>query len=502
MTTAGPIFVLLSDPDESILVNSQHLDLATRITSTIRNVFRYNKTFRTCYPEWCPPAGTERGWESQSQMTVCNRVLDRKEPSIMAGSFEAPRTGDHFGYLFNDDPHNEKNISTMEQIQKVKDGWEAQEPLGDGERTRRIYAATRWSFADLNDEMMQKMAPLFYQKFTDKTLLYNQPLANIETEDELAVFLLSVWADETEKAVIWPEKRSYESLMKWKARVGSYFWSCQMENDPIPDEDRTFDPGNFCYYDIVTELDTAGTAQKYYVCGEEKIGKDPNDGKPIMRFRKIPFNEVVNYMTVDPAYGDEAHNDYNGIVVCGHWIEPNTRLRWIIVLDVVRQKLTTAQSKRKIEELYVKWDCKAVGIEANALQKTYVEGLQKDPRWGSELRIRVVPIKRGTGASKGMRVTRLEPYYETHRIWHAARHQGGILEQELLAFVGAMSRGKSDDVADAMSDHVDFSPARKNPGFDPMAAAMGTKQRGRRKNPWGKSVDTSGDKRDLLWRII
>ncbi len=47
----------------------------------------------------------------------------------------------------------------------------------------------------------------------------------------------------------------------------------------------------------------------------------------------------------------------------------------------------------------------------------------------------------------------------------------GILEQELLAFVGTVSRGHSDDVADAMSDHVDFEHTMKMPGFDPMAMA-------------------------------
>ena len=389
----------------------------------------------------------------------------------MAGSFEAPRTGDHFGRIFNDDPHNEKNIGTIDQIQKVKDGWEAQEPLGDGERTKRIYVATRWSFADLNDEMMQKMAPLFYRKFIEKTLLYNQPLANIEMEDELAVYILSVWKDEeTRKELIWPEKRSFESLMKWKARVGSYFWSCQMENDPIPDEDRTFKPDDFCHYTIEREISAKGVPENCYVCGEEKIGEGDNKA-PILRYRKIPVSETTNFMTVDPAYGNKPHNDYCGIVVCAHWMEPKTRLRWLIVLDVCRQKMTTAQSKRKIEQLYVKWNCRKVGIEASAYQHVYIENLEMDGRWAGELNINLVRIARGTGESKGMRVTRLEPYYETHRVWHPVRMRGGILEQELLGFIGGMSRGSSDDVADAMSDHVDFAKVVRTPDYNPVAAS-------------------------------
>ena len=487
----------MNDPEESVLVNSQHLDLAERIVGkAIRPIFANNKLFRICYPEWCPPENLAKNWGTESKLTIPNRIADRKEPSVMAGSFSAPKTGDHFGVILNDDPHNEQNITTMDQIQKVKEGWKAQGPLGDGKRTRRIYVATRWHFADVNDEIMQKRAPLFYKKFTDKELRHNQPLLDIEIKDKCAVFLMDVWANPEHTDVIWPEKEPVENIKDYRDQWGSYFFSCQMENDPVPPEDRTFNPEDFRYYDMINELDGKGRAQKYFICGEESIGTDPDTNRPIMRYRKIPCNEVTNYMTVDPAYGDGPQNDYNGIVVCGHWVEPNTRMRWLIVLDVIRQRLTTAQSKRKIEELYVKWDCKAVGIEANALQKTYVEELQRDARWGSQFKIRVVPIKRGSGASKGMRVTRLEPYYETHRIWHPKRMQGGALEQELLSFVGAMSRGASDDVADAMSDHVDFAHVRKNPDFDPLAGAKEEKRNRRDSDPWGKRKE-----RDL-WRVI
>lgn len=472
ITTAGTIWVLINDFEECVLVNSQHLDLAERIVGeAIRPIFTKNKLFRLCYPEWCPPDNEVKNWGTQSKLITCNRTTDRKEPSVMAGSFSAPKTGDHFGVLINDDPHNETNIGTIDQILKVVDGWKNLDYLGDGDRTRRFYAATRWHFADVNNAIMKELAPRFYEKLKEKTLLYNQPLANIEPEDDCAVYLLSAWSDEQESDVIWPEKQSKKTILTWKKKHGAYKFGCQMLNDPIPPEDRTFDPADFRYYDIITELDDKGQPGKYYVCGEEKTGKDPDTGRPTYKYRKIPLNEVTNYMTVDPAYGNEAHNDYNGIVVCGHWIDPDTRFRWLIVLDVVRQKLTTAQSKRKIEELYIKRDCRAVGIEANAVQKVYVEQLQGDPRWGGDFNIRVVPIKRGTTQSKGMRVTRLEPYYETHRIWHAKRMQGGVLEQELLAFVGAMSRGESDDVADAMSDHVDFEHTMKMPDFNPMGTA-------------------------------
>jgi hypothetical protein len=411
----------------------------------------------------------------------------------MAGSFAAPKTGDHFGVILNDDPHNETNISTIDQIQKVKDGWKAQVPLGDGKRTRRVYVATRWHFADVNDEIMQKRAPLFYKKFVAKELLHNQPLVNIEKEDKCAVFIMDVWANQERTEVIWPEKETFENIIDYRDnQMGSYFFSCQFENDPVPPEDRTFDPKNFRYYTIETELGKRGP-EKFYVCGEEKIGEN-NEGHPLFRYRKIPVAEVKNIMTIDPAFGIKPHNDYVGIVVCGHWIDPTTRRRWLIVLETVRDKLTPTQFQRRVEMLCQKWDVRQVGIEVHGLQQhtEQVKGVQS---WAGQMNIKIVPISRGSETFVGKaRVTRLEPYYETHRIWHKEGTRNSILEQELLGFVGGMSRGASDDLADAMSDQVDFPNMRKMPDFDPVASARKMDNAG----PWTNWKSEDKDE----WRRI
>ena len=492
ITTAGTIWVLLNDPEETILVNSKGLDLAERIVGgALRPVFCHNALFRQCYPEWCPPENLIKSWGTQSKLIVENRASSRKEPSVMAGSFDAPKTGDHFGVILNDDPHNETNVTTIDQIQKVKDGWKAQGPLGDGKRTRRVYVATRWHYADVNDEIMQKRAPKFYSKFINKELHKNQPLADIEKDDKCAVYLMNVWADEDKTEVIWPEKEPVENIKDYREQWGSYFFSCQMENDPVPPEDRTFKPENFKYYTVQTELNAKGEPEKFYVCGEKKVGKDHETQAPIFEYRKIPVNEVTNYITVDPAFGTKPQHDHTGIVVCGHWIDPKSRLRWLIVLETVREKMSKSIFQRKIESLCIKWNVRKMSIEAHGIQG-YTEQVQKVPQWAGKLNIEVIKLQRGGAETKGDRVTRLEPYYEGHRVWHHENMRNGILELELLGFVGGMSRGTSDDVADAMADHVDFPHAMRTPDFDPLSAATGREQA-----QWGKWAS----KRDA-WRVI
>jgi len=464
------------------------------VGEAIRPVYTENALFRACYPEWCPPENLARNWGTQSKLKVCNRMSTNKTPSVMAGSFSAPKTGDHFGVLINDDPHNEHNITTVDQIQKVKEGLKAQGPLGDGKRTRRFYVATRWHFSDVNDEIMQKRAPKFYQKFIDKRLLYNKPLANIETDDRCAVFFLSVWEDERKIEVIWPEKEPVENIEFYRSDWGSYFFSCQMENDPVPPEERTFDPKDFRYYRVAKELNSRGKPEKYYICGEEKTGED-NNGRPVMQMRKIPVAETTIHMTVDPAFGIKAHNDHVGMVIAAHWINPKTKMRWIIVLKTVRQKMTTSQLIRKIEQHAAEFGLKKVYVEYHGLQGQIMEQATANARWAGRLNLTIEPIRRMEQPLMGkVRVTKLEPYYETYRIWHAEHMRGGILEQELLGFVGGMSRGMSDDVADAMSDHCDIGHSRKLVDFDPTAGAK------KMDNFAGWDKWTREDRN--LWRVI
>ena len=252
--------------------------MAERIVGgAIRPIFCDNDLFRACYPEWCPPENKTASWGTQSKIILPNRKATRKEPSVMAGSFEAPKTGDHFGVLLNDDPHNEKNISTIDQIEKVKDGWKAQVPLGDGIRTRRIYVATRWHAADVNNEIMMQRAPRFYDKFVKKDLLHNAPIKNIEKDDQCAVFFLDVWADDQKESVIWPEKESLENIRDYRDnQMGVYFFACQMENDPVPQEQQTFKKEHFRYYERKRELDAHGVEKEYFICGETKVSEDGN----------------------------------------------------------------------------------------------------------------------------------------------------------------------------------------------------------------------------------
>jgi hypothetical protein len=321
-------------------------------------------------------------------------------------------------------------------------------------------------------------------------------MRNIEKDDSCAVFFLNVWTSPAKTDVIWPEKETYENIIDYRDnQMGSYFFSCQMENDPVPPEERTFDPKDFRYYEVEKELDKNGKPQEFYVCGEEKTGQD-DSGMPIFRYRKIPVKETTIHLTVDPAFGLKAHNDHVGMIVAAHWIEPKSKMRWMIVLETVREKMDTAGLIRNIDAKAAKYGLKRVHIEYHGLQTQIMEQAIENARYSGRFNLEVIGIKRMESPFVGkIRVTRLEPYYETHRIWHSQSMRNGDLEQELLGFVGGMSRGASDDLADAMSDQCDIGHRRKVTDYNQQEGAQ-------KMDGFGKWTQWNQREDKDLWRRI
>lgn len=417
-----------------------------------------NDIFRSLYPEFCPPDGAKE-FGTQFEMTVPNRDFHFKEPTVNIGSFGSPRTGHHYDDIINDDPHNEENTQNIEQIDKVIGCWEAQEPLGRGSETCRYYVATRWHYGDLNNHIMNILAPTFKDLYDRNALPFDHNDRDFG-DDKLKVYLLS--AEDEEGHSIWPERLNDEALAIKKAKMGAKRYAQQYLNKVIAEEEQTFKPEWFQYFDTVIRPNSRGMMQEYYAFGQEKVD-EIESGQPIMADRLIPITDVTNFMTVDPAFGKKRYSDPVGIVVCGHWIDPQTRLRWLFVLDYVQRKMEISETRKVIENLYEEWNVKCVYIETHGIQGQLTEQMVRDPRWPGDNKIKFDGIRRMSENIMGKaRVGRLEPYHESGRVFYARRMKGGELQKQLLAFIGGAFLGTHDDLADAFSDQVDipFTPVK------------------------------------------
>lgn len=455
ITVGGIIWRIINDPDIRILLNCSKLDFAKAVLNEIKNHFRYNHLFRACFPEFCPPENAKE-WHTQDYFNVENRVAAVKEKTGMIGSFEAPCTGYHYDHIFNDDPHNELNVATMEQIQKVVNNWETQDPLFDGDSTLRTQVATIWHYADVNNHIMKLLAPGFYKALRDGNHVQSDDItADQYPGDVLKVYHLGVFNEQG--VPIWPEKYSAEEIERKRQNMRSSFFANQYLNVPFAGEERDFKPEWFRYYTPKEFRTPGGVTKAVYDCG----------GK------RIPADELTFRLTVDPAFGVKPHNDFTGIVCCGHWTDPVTRQMWLLVVDYIRAKLPVDEVIKVIDNMARKWHVREVGIESHGAQKLFTLHVRDKAAWIGAERIEVVPIQRGGEMFVGKaRVRRLIPFYENGRIYHAPHMQDDDLERELMDFSGGTSKGVHDDLADALSDHCDFGMTAPPADFNPLKEAL------------------------------
>ena len=448
------------------MINGINLEpFGKKVMGNIKGHFETNALFRDLFPKFCPPKNKK--WDTQSEFTVPNCNTDVGTPTCMMGSFGSPRTGFHYDYIINDDPHNEENTNNMDQMEKTIHCWEAQEALGKGYQTVRFQVATFWHHGDLNNHMINLLAPQFRDDCESGKRVHNVNYLKRKGTDTdfLKVYLLSIY--DTKGQSIWPDRLPNAELERKKLKMGLRFFKMQYENNVVPEEEQTFKPHYFRYYKRISRITDRGVTRQFYVCGQKKV---PQNGELVFVPRLIPFDEVVNRITVDPAFGVKDYNDEVAIVVVGHWTDPEMRLPWYLLLDYVARKMEISESQALIEQKVEEWNAKDVGIESHA-QVLYLNQILRESRWAGPGKVNFIPISRMSEKIVGKaRVRRLEPVYESGRMWHAESMRGGKVEKVLKAFVGGSFVGARPDLADALGDHVDFAAAVPVRDYDPLNA--------------------------------
>lgn len=422
----------------------------------------------------------------------------------MIGSEGSPRTGFHYDLIINDDLHNEDNTYNPEQVRKVIEGWEKQGPLFKIPRslTMRIQIGTIWDFDDVNVHVMRMKAPEFYKVYKDETYTHpKDPLADNFPGDDAKVFILSCYTDDygvtTERESTWAEPFPLDELERVRVQdfVSSDFFDMQMRNKVITAQSRSFRRDWFTYFKEEILYPTLGERKKMYVL--------PGD-------IYIPEEELVMRMTIDPAYRVKEHNDSTGFVIAGHWYDYEKGRRVILIFEAFAEKLETNDLIRRVDDECARWNIEEVGIETHGLQFLFTDQLVEKTRqsWIGTNQINITKINRGSETIVGKaRVLRLIPFYSRGQIIHAEHLQDSEFEQQLLGFTGKVYRGKSPDIADAMSDQIDFPIAGGGLPYDPGNPRFRDRMQGMdrrlgvQKDPWADIEDRmAGAGRNDDWK--
>lgn len=387
-----PIWLVINDPEERILlVQNTHTNAIGKLSS-IDFHFKQNKLFRALFPELLPTKETT--WTSE-------RMCVPRKGAFSESTFEAAGTrtkvvSRHYTKIIEDDTvapdldeMGAENLApTKEDIEQAI-GWHrlAMPLLTQIDKDQIIIVGTRWFEKDLLSWNAENEPS--YKGYTRAC-----------REDDYGQ------SSETGKPTF-PEQFNETVLSELEAGMGPYMYSCLYLNKPIRSENMLFRMDWFQYYDTLPH----------------------------------PQN-LVYYTTVDPGGDPETTKgepDWNVVITCAKSLLTGD----VYCVEYSRGKWDPGTL---LDELFRHFDIyKPVkcGIEAVQYQKSLLyfvnERMKKIGKWTL-----IEGITHGK-RSKSARIMGLQPAIKAGTLKFKTHHR------ELISEALSFPYGKNDDIMDALS---------------------------------------------------
>jgi len=310
-SVAYPIWKLCHDPNLRVMILSKSSALAQRVLSEIKWHFEVNEDLIEFYGDL---TNKDVKWTNEEVMLSRSKDVPFKESSITARGLDSAIIGGHYELIICDDIIDEKNTTTAQQRDKVRNTFEKVvrpmlEPWSE-----MHFVGTRWHEYDIYGELMESR-------------LFNGRVYDMITNEQ-------------KKTTLWPERFPYESnnanhitAMSLKESMGSVAFSLQYRNDVSQFRNAIF----------------KSDWMKYYV-------------EPPLKTR--------TFMAVDLAISEKG--DYFAIVVIGVDSKGD-----IYVLDTYYGHHSFFPQLKKIKYYYDKWEPLKIGIENNAFQRAVPQELKR-----------------------------------------------------------------------------------------------------------------------------
>lgn len=424
-TIGYALWQLANDPNLRLLICSDTNEKAEGFLGGIKNHIHgqiAGSLFRAIFGAW--EVDPKRGVWNQQAIVVAPRNRAQVEPSIDTAGIETSKTGKHYDIIIFDDLVSEKNITTPELMQKVKEVYRKYlSVLKPGGTVLLI--GTRWHHGDLygtivaEEEERAKLAqpPVFR--------VYKRQ-AEVTTGDK-TLYPFSIMG---------PQSLTKDRLQLLKTQQGSAVFSALYQNDPTDDKDAKFKLKDFAFYDPALKSDPKWLASLFITCCLDPI--PPSDS----------------------LKGDDA-----ALTVVGSDDEMNMYL-----LDAIAGRLQPSEQIDSLFLLYSRWKFRTLGIEDNHWQKTLLpeieirvkQNRQHDPNFRLFL---VESLTRSSTNSKHRDIHGLQPYHERQAI----KFPGTRLElltgvyQKLSLQMQQYPNSAHDDVLDSLSMHLNIQRPGERP---------------------------------------
>lgn len=412
-TEAGTLWELtcVNHDERHLLINAK-LDNAVDMLANIRACVESNDIYRWLFPEMCPDLAPKSiqarcKWLTHRLDFPCSRYAGRREGNIEVMSVGASLVSKHYDKLHFDDPVNDDNTTTKEYRDRVDRWYKNALQLRHDANSRVEIIGTRWHFDDLYSrrykeemarrkrqrEVGEKVRPrywIYHRQVVEKVDIGGETIAGYDDVQP-----------------IWPERFTKEAIEEIREENGSYIFSCQYMNNPLPEEDAVF---KYSDIELVDEYD-------------------------------IP-EEVVNFIACDIAVEEVELGDW-WVITVGSF----DSLGRMYVREIIRDKLLTSSFLAHVAALTKKWKPSKVSVETTAFQKT----LNKTYRsWSTKEGINIpwVEVERGR-SSKRKRILSLQPRVERGDfcVEEGIRNLDWLIDE-----MTTYPRSTHDDILDTLAD--------------------------------------------------
>lgn len=431
ITQAWAIQLILQDPNISLLICNEKLEVACAFLAGIKAQFTQNTLLRELFPDICPDP-KQTVWATDK--IVVQRNTTRKDPTIFCIGTGGSVTGMRPDHIIGDD------ILSLEAAENARSG--------QADITGRI---NRW-IAALPNLLNSNADPFptitfigthYYPgdsyEHIETAFGYGEPRrvwhVSLKLEDgatqtiavsrvgDVAVFKRSGIEDGKSW---WPENPRFTMPAMAKARMADpVLFSCNILNDPIASDIVSFREEWLRYYDWLAP-------------GTLRI--NPPDGPP----KAFHLPDLDCIALVDPGgFGQQRGADRmrGAVVVTG--TTPGDLKH--LILEAWSEKSTYHQVIEQVCAFATRYRLRRIAVEVVAQQTAFLELLRRTLT-DRKLTVAIEAVKPGI-TQKEQRVLALEPYFQRGQMYIGKGAQFTEFREQYRTF----PRGRRVDILDALA---------------------------------------------------
>lgn len=431
------LWSICAGQERFIVLGSDTAEQATTILADLKKELEHNRLLREDFPEHCETPGRK----PRPPRWTRHEIITRSEVKVTALGDTQKVRGRKFrqhrpSLIVLDDVENDEMVMSEDRREALRRWFRgALLKMGD-HRTNVIVVGTILHYDSLLAELTDpKRSPAWqsriyravveWSKDQEKWGRWEEIFAGRAehggaTGPEAARAYLDVnrGAMLAGTRVLWPQRESYEELMKMRLTEGSSSFNCEKQNEPV---DRL-------------------TA--FFLLEDFTFWTDRYRGRHELRSAQRHDEQIV--LGVDPCVGKHIdRGDYSAIVAV--MVNTATFDRFIIEADIKRRK--PDETVDRVCYLARHLEADVIAIEANGFQDIIATELRNRLQ-----DIRIVPVTHSR--NKLQRIQQLQPLVKSGRLQFSREHE--LLIKQLRDF----PRGAHDDGPDALQMAVEVPVPR------------------------------------------